>query len=123
MARIISVSYDHTLLLTRELMLKGAGHQVTSCLGYEEAVSNCSRVPFDLVIVGHSIPKNDKLNMIAAFRHQNANALIVALARAGEPRLNEVDVYVTPGDPEELIRAIDRAITRNRAASAPPAED
>lgn len=114
MARIVSVSYDETLLLTRELLLKTVKHQVTSCLGYVEAL-RCADTHFDVAIVGHSIPKQDKLDIIAAFRRNNPEVIIVALTRAGEGRLNEVDVYVTPGDPEELIRAIDRVLKTNPA--------
>ena len=109
MARIVSISYDETLLLTRELMLRGTGHEVVSCLGYSEAM-RCVREPGDLAIIGHSIPKQDKLNMIAEFRRHNASGTVMALTRAGEARLNEVDVYVTPGDPEDLIRAIGRTL-------------
>ena len=111
MSRILSVSYDETLLLTRELMLKGAGHNVHSCLGYHDSITDCAAGPFDFAIIGHSIPKQDKLDIIVAFRRDNPAALVVALTRAGESRLNEVDFYVTPGDPEELIRALDRIVS------------
>jgi DNA-binding NtrC family response regulator len=119
MARIVSVSYDETLLLTRELLLKGAGHEVTSCLGYVDALNGANSA-CDVAIIGHSIPKQDKLDMIAAFRRNQPKAVIVALTRGGEPRLNEVDVYVTPGDPEELIGTIRRIVKQDsrRAARA-----
>lgn len=110
MARILSISYDEALLFTRELMLKGAGHTVTSALGLHDARESSSRGPFDLAIIGHSIPAHDKIEFIAAFRLANPQALVIALTRAGEERLSQVDMYVYPGDPEGLIRSINALV-------------
>lgn len=106
MARIVSVSYDETLLRTRQLLLEREGHEVTSALGYHDAMLVCAS-PADLFIIGHSIPKNDKQDLIACCRKANPSAKVVALTRANEDRLKEVDAYISPGDPEELMRAID----------------
>ena len=105
MARICSISYDETLLRTRELMLESAGHEVTSALGYRDAMDACA-ASADLVIIGHSIPRKDKLAIIDCFRNANPQGIVIALTRAGEARLREVDHYVSPGDPEELLRAL-----------------
>ena len=105
MARIISISYDETLLRTRHLMLEQAGHQVTSAVGFHDAKRACENAA-DLIIIGHSIPKADKLDLISSFRSMSPNGTVVALTRAGEDRLKEVDAYINPGDPEELLRAI-----------------
>ncbi len=110
MARILSVSYDETLLRTRELLLKSAGHKPTSALQHKEAMAACQQTGFDLVIIGHSIAKADKLEIIECFRRSNPRARVIALTRGSEPRLREVDHYINPGDPEELLRAIGRVL-------------
>ncbi len=110
MARILSISYDETLLRTRELMLKGAGHTTVSALGYHDGRVACGRGNFDLIIIGHSIPEKDKVDLIVCFREANPGAQVIALTRAGEHRLKEVDAYLSPGEPEELIRAIGRIL-------------
>ena len=122
MSRILSISYDEMLLRTRELMLHGAGHSVISALGFREGIETCEQGDFELFIVGHSIPKKDKQDLIACFRAKNPAALVIALTRAGEPRLAEVDTYINPGDPEELMRAVARTLNpsaerRNSATS------
>ena len=106
MARILSISYDETLLRTRDLLLTDAGHVVTSAFGYHEGVEKSVVDKFDMVIVGHSIPQKDKLDFIAKFRKSNPEAAVIALTRAGEPKVREVDYYVNPGDSEELLRSI-----------------
>ncbi len=105
-ARILSITYDETLLKTREMILESAGHRVTSALGLNDGREACGKVGFDLFILGHSIPEADKVELVACFRAANPEAQVIALTRAGEPRLKEVDTYLNPGDPEELIRAI-----------------
>lgn len=110
MARILSVSYDEMLLRTRELLLKSAGHEITSALQHKEAMEACRQTGFDLVIIGHSIAKADKLEIIECFRKHNPKALVIALTRGAEAPLREVDHYINPGDPEELLRAIGRAL-------------
>ncbi len=93
-------------------MLKGAGHKVTSAFGNHEAREACTQAQYELAIIGHSIPTKDKLDIISCFRGANPKALVIALTRAGEARLSEVDTYINPGDPEELIRAIERILER-----------
>lgn len=107
MARIVSVSYDEALLFTRELLLRERNHTVNSGLGYIQAMEQCSAGGADLLVLGHSIPKSDKLKIIECFREANPNALVIALIRANESRLSQVDAYVYPGNPEDLVRAID----------------
>jgi DNA-binding response OmpR family regulator len=106
MAHILSISYDEMLLRTRDLLLSDAGHVVTSAFGYHEGIDQSAAGDFDMVIIGHSIPHKDKLDFIAKFRESNPQAAVIALTRAGEPKVHEVDYYVNPGDPEELLRSI-----------------
>lgn len=106
MARILSISYDETLLLTRDLLLKSEGYAVVSALGFHHGIRACRSGGFDLFVLGHSIPKDDKLDLIRAFREKSPGAQVIALTRANEPRLNEVDLYLNPGDPAELVRGI-----------------
>ena len=85
---------------------------------------------FDLAIIGHSIPKKDKLAMIECFRRTSPDAKVIALTRAGENSLNEVDYYVNPGHPEELLRSVawiinpasERRQNRTRSFSPPGLE-
>ncbi len=106
MARILSTSYDEALLRTRAWMLEREGHEVVSALGFHEAREACKGSGFYLFILGHSIPQADKLEMIAWFRAANPGGTVIALTRANEPRLPDVDYYVHPGNPEDLIRVL-----------------
>jgi CheY-like chemotaxis protein len=119
LTRILSISYDATLLRTRELLLTGQGHEVTSALGFHRGAEACQAGGFDLFILGHSIPQEDKLDLIRCFREKNPGAPVIALAHPHELPLKEVDRYLDPSDPAELLRSlaflINPAIERRRA--------
>ncbi|HET9183579.1 MAG TPA: hypothetical protein VFP59_15700 [Candidatus Angelobacter sp.] len=109
--RILSVSYDVSLLATRGMLLEQRGYSVTSALGFSQAIANCRDSGFDLFILGHSIPKSDKLELIKAFR-ENCPATILSLERHGED-LVPSDFHASPDDPEELMKTVDRILAEN----------
>jgi len=56
MARILSVSYDQSLLYTRQLILEQHGHSVVSAFGFTQALKCCHEAKdFSIFILGHSI--------------------------------------------------------------------
>ena len=87
---VLSVSYDESLLRTREWILKGAGFTVTSALGFTEAIAHCQNAAFDLAIIGHSIPKSDRTALIKQLRKHN-QARILTLRRHGDEHVPGAD--------------------------------
>ncbi|HLY91983.1 MAG TPA: hypothetical protein VKQ89_01880, partial [Candidatus Angelobacter sp.] len=65
---ILSVSYDASLLATRRMLLEQRGLNVTSALGFTQAIAHCNTPDFDLFVLGHSIPVADKEELIRTFR-------------------------------------------------------
>lgn len=102
--RILSVSYDSSLLATRQMMLEQQGYQVTSIVGFTAALEACKNPGFDLFILGHSIPARDKAAMIQVFQ-ENCNAPILSLERPGEERVR-CDFHVPSEHPEELLNKV-----------------
>ncbi len=103
--RILSISYDISLLSTRRMLLEQRGYQVTSALGFTKALEACNSSHYDLFILGHSIPVSDKLALIKTFR-ENCNAPVVSLERPGEERV-QCEFHVSPDNPEELLEKVD----------------
>lgn len=104
--RILSVSYDEPLLKTREMLLQRQGYAVTSALGYIDAIESCKPPQFDLLILGHSIPDNDKKQLMNAFR-RIGKAPILALRRHGEVMPDGADAHVYPDDIAALLDTVD----------------
>jgi CheY-like chemotaxis protein len=98
MAHILSVSYDPTLLMTRELLLQQMGHTVTSVEGFARAFAACeSGTKFDFLILGHSIPHDDK----GKHCHSQENLQLsspgtAASKRVGTPRRRQQHRLVRP---------------------------
>lgn len=109
--RILSVSYDASLLATRRMLLEQQNYHVTSALGFTQAIANCRNSGFDLFILGHSIPGSDKNELIRTFRG-NCPAPILSLTRHGDDFVS-CDYHVSPYEPEELLSMIGRILREN----------
>lgn len=116
MLRVLSVSYDTSLLSSRALLLESMGYGVVSVSEFNKALQCCSQsARFDLFVLGHSIPHTDKEALVTAFRAHSA-APIIALNKPGEEATLAADWQVDP-DPMQFVDAVSRAMS-NRAASA-----
>src|SRR5581483_497109 len=117
-ARILSVSYDESLLRTRQILLQREGYDVVSTRGFTESLKRCQEGGFDIFILGHSIPVSDKEHLIQAF-HEKSPGPVVSLRRSiGEQKLDGAEYHIDP-DPEELLRLISQIVSkvvRDRAA-------
>jgi DNA-binding NtrC family response regulator len=118
MARILSVSYDESLLKTRHLMLEQCGYEVSSALGFTDALRECnSGGAFDLFVLGHSIPLHDKQALVEAFRSR-CQAVVVALKRSGEDlAATGADFQADPGDPAGMLQLVSKIIQARATAA------
>lgn len=116
--RILSVSYDANLLATREMLLALNGYSVTSALGFSQAsqaMVHCRVGTFELFILGHSIPHDDKLELIRTFR-ANCAAPILSLVRFGEADV-PCDFHASPDDPGTFLKTVDEILRKEADAS------
>jgi len=112
---ILSVSYDEALLRTRRWILETVGFKVTSAFGFAQATTHLQANRFDLVIIGHSIPREDKealLKIVKAHQHSR----ILSLRRAGDLPLTDVDDSIDAFEgPEVLISAVRKLLNTEAA--------
>jgi DNA-binding response OmpR family regulator len=102
MPRILSISYDKVLLQTRELMLFREGFEIVSAVGFSAAIHACEKRNFDLVIMGHSIPPEDKAAIIKQLRAV-CETPILALRRPNESPLKTAEYNFDSGDPQQFL--------------------
>ena len=115
--RILSISYDLTLLRTREMMLSQAGYEAVSAEGFTAALEHCSGT-FDLIILGHSIPQKDKRVIVAELHDRGCDAPLLSLLRTGEQPIPEATVGVDPSNPQQLLDAVDSILRKGIAKIA-----
>jgi len=116
MPHILSVSYDLTLLNTRQLMLEACGYTVTSAEGYVEAIRRCRAGGYDLLIIGHSIPHADKEEIIREVQ-SHCSASVLALLRANEPLVPGATESIDASNPKMMLDAVARLLARRANAS------
>jgi CheY-like chemotaxis protein len=106
MAHILSVSYDPTLLMTRETLLQQMGHTVTSAEGFARAFAACGDgAQFDLLVLGHSIPHDDKAAIIAKLKNA-CNCPVLALLRPNESPLPTAERSIDSSEPRAFMEAV-----------------
>ena len=111
MARIFSISYDPTLLRTRELLLEHMGHTVASAEGFAEAFAVCDREAggFDLMVLGHSIPHEDKRAIIRRCL-ETCHCPVLALTRVNEELVEEATRSVDAADTRRFVEAVEELL-------------
>lgn len=117
--RVLSVSSNIGLLLTRNDLLAVAGYSVASPRSPEDAPTLFATDRFDVVLLGDSVSPRLRKRLIQHFRQSRSVPIIyvyVDRSRPDEPLADEcVDVS---GDPEPLLRAIERQIKAYSARAA-----
>jgi DNA-binding NtrC family response regulator len=109
--RILVISYDQALLNTRKMILEEQGFEVATAFSFTEAAKACRVHPaFNLVVLGHTIPLDDKAEMVNIFR-QNSSSPILSVRRSDESLLPETEYAVNAlAGPEALLDAVKEAI-------------
>lgn len=117
--RILLISYDESLLTTRKLLLEGAGFNAVPALGFAEAATICHLDhSFDLIVMGHTIPKTDKAALIEMIR-QHCKTLLLCMHKSSESPMPEADFSLNSADgPKALIDAVRGALQTTPSSSA-----
>jgi len=119
MYRILSVSQNVRLLVSRNDVLAMAGFSVISPRTPDEAVLLAAQEDVDAVIIGHSIPARKRARLIAELRQICPHSLICFVYAfpdtTGEP-LADLSIDVTDG-PELLVVALQERLLPPQAAS------
>ena len=105
--RVLSISYDRSLLWTRQLLLEQLGYEVVSAEGFAQAWDAAvdGNLPFDLIILGHSIPPKDKVAIVRHMR-DSCNCPILALLRPFESPVAEAARSIDAGEPGAFLTAV-----------------
>jgi len=90
--RILLLTYDPSLARTREMLFSGAGFEVSTFLDIDKAIEDCQSNSYDLVVLGHSIPLEERTSLVKAVRSRCAT-LVLAMLRQGEAPVPQADYF------------------------------
>ncbi len=108
---VLCLSYHDRLRAMRERALREDGFEVTSARNFAEACAICDEGPrFDIVVLGHLVPRADKIALTERLRH-NCKAPILNVRKHGDPSLRGSDFSVDSySEPEMLTHAVKLAL-------------
>jgi DNA-binding response OmpR family regulator len=92
------------------MLLETAGYSVTSAHAFVSAYQECSHGEYDLIVVGHSVPREDKTVLLAAIR-KNGNAPVLSIRRHGDMPLAGAEYSIDSDEgPSALLAMIQGAL-------------
>ena len=103
--RILSISYDESILKTRHYIFEQAGFEVASAFGFSDALNQCKEGRFDVVVLGHTLPPQDKTALVSVLR-DSCGCPIVSIRKPGQSRHPEADYSVEASEGPEAVLAM-----------------
>ena len=117
--RILLISYDNGLLIARRTLLEQEGYRVSSALGFREAMRASEDGSFDLLILGHSIPRADKEEFIRAFRGASDAPILSLGTHHDHGGVTDGINYLAFSDTrDKLLASVESIFARKSRASA-----
>jgi DNA-binding response OmpR family regulator len=104
--KILSIAKDASLATTRYLLFSNAGFQVTTALTTPDAIQHCRSGEFNLVVIGHSIPSQEKKVLLESIQ-KRCETPVLALYRRGESQLEGADYALDSSEgPAALLERV-----------------
>lgn len=119
LALILAVGQDSELLDTRSYILRSAGYEVDSVMSTDQAIQRFKNGDFDLVLLCHSIPVEEREWIRATVHASSPRTPVVSIASvfwvfSEHPDL-AADMTIN-GAPEKLLRGISDVLAEASAA-------
>lgn len=107
---ILCVSWVQSLAETRKLLLISEGYSVESVIGAAEALAHSRNSRADMLVLGQSVPREEKLKIVEVFRHYS-DAPILSLINPSQRKLDQVQYGVDSLSPEEFLRTVNSVLS------------
>jgi CheY-like chemotaxis protein len=107
---ILAVGREPALLEYRSQILRRAGYIVDSEYSVKDAINRFKHGDFDLVLLCHSIPVQERDRLISSIRAFGSLTPIVSVAPAGSRASDVVDSVICEDAPEKLFSGIQSAL-------------
>jgi DNA-binding response OmpR family regulator len=111
--KILSVSDNDALRITRHMMLANKGFEVVSVANARELRAALKSGDFDLVILGVSIDGSGKRDMATNVRRLCERAQILELCRIS-PEVPDAEYHLISAEPAEIDQAVTQILLGNK---------
>ncbi|MBI5772472.1 MAG: response regulator [Verrucomicrobia bacterium] len=120
MAKILLADDDAALLKMVQLMLRRAGHEVTTATNGNEALRRAAESQFDLVLTDLIMPDKEGIEVILALRKKLPGLKVIAMSGGGRVNVNDnlalartlgaAQTLAKPFSGQELLAAIEAVL-------------
>jgi hypothetical protein len=106
--QVLVYGHDSLLLMTRELLLRGAGFDVCVCSTVDAAHAILAAHPFDLLVLCHSADPTERSSILATARARQKNlAILILVADYQNPPVSDNEVvFCTLEGPNAFLRVV-----------------
>lgn len=101
---VLNVGHDAALLETRSLVLRSAGYSVESASSVDEAIQRFRAADFDLVVLCHSVPEQERHRLIRLIRDHGSSTPVIFVSARSASADNFADLTIV-NRPGGLLRA------------------
>jgi CheY-like chemotaxis protein len=104
---ILAISHEPELLESRSSILRSAGYAVAQVLSVNQAIELLESSHFDLVLLGHSVPAQDRDYLTRLIRASGLLTPVVTVAPLGDGHFPDAFTDATVNSaPEKLLSGI-----------------
>ena len=110
---VLAVGYDPVLLKTRGQVLQSEGYTVVSVRSLKRAITQFAEGDFDLVVLCHSIPQEDRQRLAYLIRGHSSRTPIVFVS-SGLCQYEPSADLTTENNPDDLLSDLREVLRKNR---------
>jgi len=104
--KLLCVSFDKTVSDSRRSVLREGGYALTTITSVDEALQLLGREQFDLVVIGHRFPRDNKLKLAVQARERWKTLVLLVCGATAETEIPaDARVYALEGA-EGLLAAV-----------------
>ncbi len=108
---VLSVGLDAWQLTAQSLALKSAGFVFIAAMSIREAIEQFHAGDFDLVLLGHSIPKEQRERLTSLIRSSGSRTPVVCIPKSPGDGYSISDATLN-GDPSALIKGMKAVLAK-----------
>ncbi|MGA7343445.1 MAG: hypothetical protein WBE72_09875 [Terracidiphilus sp.] len=117
---VLTVGLDSSLLSAQGAAWKSAGYFVTSAGSIREAIEQFTVGDFDLVLLGHSIPIEDRERLVFLIRASGSRTPVICMANSGGECGSFADATFR-NDSSALLARLEELLANQAGKRASPA--
>lgn len=129
MKRILVVDDDHNTREALAFLLTGAGYEVFEASDGEEALEYLERLPLDLVLLDHGMPRKTGLQVMETLSHVVHSSKIILITahdseevRRQSKALRAAAFVVKPLNRQRLMKLVEKTLAHTGDAADPDGE-